>query len=105
MPSQPAAKEGDEVVGSDIHVVMVPSPGGPVPTPLASPFKGKLTDGLSQTTCVDNQSVALEGSRAKNDHRATALGLPWRKTMRARSARAFAWTVAAAAASTSPQRT
>ena len=27
---RPAAKQGDEVVGSDVHVLMVPSPAGPV---------------------------------------------------------------------------
>lgn len=32
---QPAAKMGDKVVGMDIHIVMIPSPGGPVPTPFA----------------------------------------------------------------------
>ena len=37
---QPAAKMGDQVVAVDMHIVMVPSPGGPVPTPLPHPFAG-----------------------------------------------------------------
>ena len=31
---QPAAKQGDKVMATDTHIVMIPSPGGPVPTPL-----------------------------------------------------------------------
>src|SRR4051812_35981102 len=33
-----AAKFGDPVLGLDIHMVMVPTPAGPVPTPLPHPF-------------------------------------------------------------------
>jgi len=36
----PAAKEGDKVVGVDTHVIMIPSPGGPVPTPIPMPIPG-----------------------------------------------------------------
>ena len=28
---QPAAKQGDQITAVDMHIVMVPSPGGPVP--------------------------------------------------------------------------
>ena len=35
-----AAKFGDPVIGIDIHRVMVPTPAGPVPTPLPHPFIG-----------------------------------------------------------------
>jgi len=41
-----AAKFGDPVVGVDIHMVMVPTPGGPVPTPLPHPFVGVVFDPL-----------------------------------------------------------
>ena len=37
---QPAAKQGDQVIATDIHIVMIPSPGGPVPTPLPNPVRG-----------------------------------------------------------------
>jgi uncharacterized Zn-binding protein involved in type VI secretion len=30
---QPAARQNDPVTGTDTHILMVPSPGGPVPTP------------------------------------------------------------------------
>ncbi|MBL9028039.1 MAG: hypothetical protein JNL21_37960, partial [Myxococcales bacterium] len=41
-----AAKFGDPVVGIDCHMVMVPSPAGPVPTPLPHPFVGVVFDPL-----------------------------------------------------------
>ena len=41
---KPIAKEGDQVVGTDTHIVMIPSPGGPVPTPLPHPFVGQLDE-------------------------------------------------------------
>ena len=41
MPALPAAKQGDRVQAMDTHIVMVPSPGGPVPTPTPGhPFSG-----------------------------------------------------------------
>ncbi len=39
-----AAKTFDPVIGIDIHMVMVPTPGGPVPTPLPHPFIGFVWD-------------------------------------------------------------
>ncbi|MFT3775476.1 MAG: PAAR domain-containing protein [Minicystis sp.] len=63
---QPAAKQGDTVVGIDTHIIMIPSPGGPVPTPVPMPFNGKLTDGLSTDTYIENVPAAIEGSVADN---------------------------------------
>ncbi len=62
----PAAKEGDKVVGIDTHIVMIPSPVGPVPTPTPMPFNGILCGELASTVFVDNASVAVEGSVAQN---------------------------------------
>ncbi|MBD3256990.1 hypothetical protein GF377_01060, partial [candidate division GN15 bacterium] len=45
--NMPAAKQNDKVVGVDIHIIMIPSPGGPVPTPLPHPFNGMLMQALS----------------------------------------------------------
>ncbi|MEO7329300.1 MAG: RHS repeat-associated core domain-containing protein [Minicystis sp.] len=39
-----AAKFGDPVIGVDIHHVLIPTPGGPVPTPLPHPFIGYVWD-------------------------------------------------------------
>jgi uncharacterized Zn-binding protein involved in type VI secretion len=63
---QPAAKEGDQVMATDIHIVMVPSPGGPVPTPLPHPFSGKLDGELSSDVKIMGKAAAVVGSTATN---------------------------------------
>jgi uncharacterized Zn-binding protein involved in type VI secretion len=63
---QPAAKKDDQVVGVDTHIVMIPSPGGPVPTPLPNPFSGKLDGELSEDVNIEGQPAAREGSTASN---------------------------------------
>jgi len=40
----PAAKQFDPVMGVDIHIILIPTPGGPVPTPLPHPFIGMVFD-------------------------------------------------------------
>ena len=64
---QPAARQGDSVVGVDIHIVMVPSPGGPVPTPLPHPFSGTLEQSLSTTVTIDGKPAATKDSVAINN--------------------------------------
>jgi uncharacterized Zn-binding protein involved in type VI secretion len=63
---QPAAKQGDRVTATDIHIEMVPSPGGPVPTPLPSPFSGALDGSLSQDVKIEGKPAAVVGSTATN---------------------------------------
>ena len=63
---QPAAKKGDMVVASDIHIVMIPSPGGPIPTPLPHPFSGTLDGGLSADVKIGGLPAATRGSTATN---------------------------------------
>lgn len=63
---QPAAKQGDKVQGTDTHIVLVPSPGGPVPTPLPHPFSGILNGGLSSDVKVMGMPAATVGSTADN---------------------------------------
>lgn len=62
----PAAKQGDQVVATDIHIQMVPSPGGPVPTPLPSPFAGSLDGELSSDVNIEGKAAATVGSTATN---------------------------------------
>jgi uncharacterized Zn-binding protein involved in type VI secretion len=64
--NQPAAKQGDAVVGIDTHVLMVPSPAGPVPTPTPMPFSGQLDGALSSDVVIEDQSAAVKGSTASN---------------------------------------
>ncbi len=63
---QPAAKQNDQVVATDIHIVMIPSPGGPIPTPLPHPFIGKLDNALSQDVNIEGNPAVVVDSTATN---------------------------------------
>ena len=63
---QPAAKQGDKVIATDIHIVMIPSPGGPIPTPLPNPFAGQLDGNLSSDVNIEGKPAAVQGSTATN---------------------------------------
>jgi RHS repeat-associated protein len=39
-----AVKHLDPVIGVDVHIVMIPSPAGPIPTPIPHPFVGMVFD-------------------------------------------------------------
>lgn len=77
---KPVAKQGDKVVGLDTHIVLVSSPGGPVPTTLPSPFSGPLSQELSGTVCVDNAPAATVGSQAQNTPPHIPVGGPFQKS-------------------------
>ena len=62
----PAAKQGDQIVATDIHIVLVPSPGSPVPTPLPHPFLGIIDNGLSTNVNIMGKPAATVGSTATN---------------------------------------
>ncbi len=76
----PAAKKGDSVVSLDTHVIMIPSPGGPVPTPIPMPFSGKLSGDLSSTVMIDAQPAAMKGSTAENSPAHIPAGGPFQKS-------------------------
>lgn len=76
--SKPAAKQGDRVVGVDTHIVMIPSPGGPVPTPIPMPFNGTLDGGLSDDVKIEHKPAAVKGSTASNTPHVPAGG-PFQK--------------------------
>jgi uncharacterized Zn-binding protein involved in type VI secretion len=63
---QPAARQNDPVTGMDVHILMVPSPGGPVPTPTPLPFTGQLLTGLSTDVLINGLPAAVQGSVAQN---------------------------------------
>lgn len=74
---QPAAKQGDKVLATDTHIVMVPAPSGsPVPTPLPHPFVGILNGGLSSDVKIMGMPAATVDSTADNSpaHIATPPG-------------------------------
>ena len=64
---QPAAKQGDQIVAVDTHIVMVPAPPSPpVPTPLAHPFAGIINGGLSSNVNIMGMPAATVDSTADN---------------------------------------
>jgi uncharacterized Zn-binding protein involved in type VI secretion len=63
---QPAAKQGDMVTATDIHIILVPSPGGPVPTPVPHPFAGIINAGVSPNVNVNSMPAATVTSQASN---------------------------------------
>ena len=75
----PAAKQNDRIVGVDIHIVMVSTPAGPVPTPLPSPFNGMLASGLSSNVKIMGQFAATVGSTANNQPPHIPAGGPFQK--------------------------
>jgi uncharacterized Zn-binding protein involved in type VI secretion len=73
---KPAAIMGDKVTGVDTHIVMVPSAGGPVPTPLPHPFSGTITGACSSDVLIGGKGAAVVGSKVTNSppHLPTAPG-------------------------------
>ncbi len=57
---QPAAKQGDRIVGTDIHIVVPP------PTPLPHPFTGMINGGVSSDVNIMGKPAAVVGSTADN---------------------------------------
>ncbi len=78
---QPAAKQGDHITAIDIHLVMVPSPDGPVPKPLPHPFDGIMDGNLSANVNVMGRPAATVGSSATNTppHIPTPPGMAFQK--------------------------
>lgn len=63
---QPLAKQGDRVMAIDIHIILVPTPAGPVPTPTPHQFNGILDMSLSANVMAMGMPVATLGSIAHN---------------------------------------
>jgi len=76
---QPAAKMGDRIVATDTHIIMIPSPGGPVPTPLPHPFNGIINGDLSSDVFIEGKPAAIVGSTAMNTPPHIPQGGPFQK--------------------------
>ena len=76
---QPAAKQGDQITAVDIHIIMIPTPGGPVPTPLPHPFNGIISANLSSNVKVMGMPAATQGSTADNTPPHIPQGGPFQK--------------------------
>ena len=77
---QPAAKQGDQIVATDTHIVMVPVP-PPTPTPLPHPFTGIINGALSSDVNIMGMPAATVDSTADNTpaHIATPPGTSFQK--------------------------
>lgn len=75
----PAAKEGDQIVALDTHIVILPPPAAPQALP--HPFAGKLNGGLSSNVKIMGKPAATVGSTADNSpaHVPTAPGTAFQK--------------------------
>ena len=77
---KPAAKQGDKIVGTDIHILMIPAAAGvPVPTPTPMPFNGMLTSGLSTDVFIEGKPAAMVQSGAVNMPPHIPAGGPFQK--------------------------
>ena len=63
---QAAAKKGDQVMATDIHIVMIPAGPAPVPTPLPHPFVGIIDGALSADVNIMGMPAATVDSTASN---------------------------------------
>lgn len=63
---QPAAKQGDQVIATDIHIIMMPAVPSPIPTPLPHPFTGMIDGGLSSDVNIMGMPAATVDSTASN---------------------------------------
>jgi uncharacterized Zn-binding protein involved in type VI secretion len=61
---QPAAKQGDQITASDIHLIQPPGPTAPVPVP--HPFTGIIDGGLSASVNIQGMPAATVSSTASN---------------------------------------
>jgi len=77
----PIARQNDQVVAVDTHIVMVPAGPSLVPTPLPHPFTGVLDGQLVSTVKANGRPVATVGSTATNtpSHLPTPPGTSFQK--------------------------
>ena len=61
---QPAAKQGDQVTATDMHLIQPSAPGPPILTP--HPFAGTIDGGVSSDVKIMGLPAATQGSIASN---------------------------------------
>jgi uncharacterized Zn-binding protein involved in type VI secretion len=74
---QPAAKQGDKITAIDTHIILIPSPVGPVPTPTPNPFNGIIDGELSPDVNIEGRPAATVMSTATNIPPHIPLGGPF----------------------------
>jgi uncharacterized Zn-binding protein involved in type VI secretion len=73
----PAAKQEDKVLAMDIHIILIPSPGGPVPTPVPHPFNGIIDSNTSSDVMIMGLPAATVGTTATNTPPHIPMGGPF----------------------------
>lgn len=77
---KPAAKKGDQIVGVDTHIIMIPAPPGPpIPTPLPHPYAGIIDNALSSSVNIMGMPAATVDSTASNTPPHIPQGGPFQK--------------------------
>lgn len=77
---QPAAKQGDRIIATDTHIVLIPAGTGTIPTPLPHPFTGVIDGGLSSNVNIMGKPAATVDSTATNTPSHIPQGGPFQKT-------------------------
>jgi uncharacterized Zn-binding protein involved in type VI secretion len=62
--AQPAATQGDRIVGVDLHLIQ--PPGTLPPAPVPHPFSGVIDTGVSTNVRINGRGAALQDSGATN---------------------------------------
>jgi uncharacterized Zn-binding protein involved in type VI secretion len=76
----PAAKQGDQIIATDIHIILIPAPPAPpIPTPLPHPFVGIIDGNLSPDVKIMGMPAATMGSTATNTPPHIPQGGPFQK--------------------------
>ena len=63
---QPAAKKGDQIMATDVHILLMPTGPSVTPTPTPMPFAGIIDGGLSSDVKIMGMPAAVLGSTATN---------------------------------------
>ncbi len=77
---QPAAKQGDRIMATDTHIVLIPAGSGTLPTPLPHPFTGIIDGALSSDVKIMGKPAATVDSTATNTPAHVPQGGPFQKT-------------------------
>ncbi len=78
--SPPAAKQGDQITATDIHIILVPAAAGAtVPTPIPHPFVGIINSGTSTDVLIEGRGAATVNSTATNTPPHVPQGGPFQK--------------------------
>jgi len=76
----PAAKHGDKVIATDIHIVLIQAPPGPpIPVPVPHSFTGIIDGNLSRNVKIEGLPAATVDSTATNTPSHIPQGGPFQK--------------------------